>query len=85
MKLGFENMDDITLVAKLDNDTTLYVSPMHDQIYCEFVESDNLGGPGSYFIARERCNQFEILAKATNLDAAHEIFGMLTAARSAAS
>lgn len=72
-------MDDITLVAKLDNETTLYVSPMHDQTYSEFVEDDNLGGSGGYFIARERCDQFEILAKAANLDAAREIFSMLTA------
>jgi hypothetical protein len=72
-------MDDITLVAKIDNDTTLYVSPMHDQTYSEFVEADNLGGSGGYFIARERKNQFEILAKAASLDAAREIFGMLTA------
>lgn len=78
-------MDEITLVAKLDNDTTLYVSPMHDQTYCEFVEADNLGGPSGYFIARERFSQFEILAKATNLDAAREIFGMLTCTRRSAS
>jgi hypothetical protein len=78
-------MDDITLVAKIDNDTTLYVSPMHDQTYCEFVENDNLGGSGGYFIARERFNQFEILAKAANFDAAREIFGMLTAIRPSAS
>lgn len=78
-------MYDITLVAKLDNDTTLYVSPMHDQTYSEFFEGDNLGGSGGYFIARERNNQFEILAKATNLDAAREIFAMLTATRLAAS
>lgn len=77
-------MDDVTLVAKLDNDTTLYVSPMHDQTYREFVEKDNLGGSGGYFIARERRNQFEILAKATNLDTAREIFGMLTALRQTA-
>jgi len=77
-------MDDITLVAKLDNDTTIYVSPMHDQTYAEFVECDNLGGSSGYFIARERKNQFEILAKAVNLDAAREIFGMLTASTRAA-
>ena len=71
-------MDEITLVAKIDSDTTVYVSPMHDQTYSEFVENDNLGGSGGYFIARERRNQFEILAKATDLDAAREIFGMLT-------
>lgn len=73
-------MDDITLIAKFDNETTLYMSPMHDQTYSEFVEEDNLGGPTGYFITRERCNKFEILAKAANLDAAREIFGMLTAA-----
>ena len=67
-------MDDITLVAKLVDGTTVYVSPVHDQTYCEYVEADN-------FIARERLNQFEILAKATSLDAAREIFGMLTASR----
>jgi hypothetical protein len=78
-------MDDITLVAKIDDDTTLYVSPMHDQTYSEFVEADNLGGSGGYFIARERKKQFEILAKAANLDAAREIFGMLTARTRSAS
>jgi hypothetical protein len=71
-------MDDITLIAKLDNDTMLYVSPMHDHTYNEFVEGDNLGGSGGYFISRERKNKFEILAKAANLDAAREIFSMLT-------
>lgn len=78
-------MDDITLVAKIDNETTLYVSPMHDQTYDEFVEDDNLGGSRGYFITRERKNQFEILAKAANLDAAREIFAMLTAFRPATS
>lgn len=71
-------MDDITLVAKLDNDTTLYVSPVHENTYNEFIEDNALGGVGGYFITRERFNQFEILAKAANLDAAREIFGMLT-------
>jgi hypothetical protein len=78
-------MDDITLIAKIDCDTTIYVSPIHDQTYSEFVEGDNLGGSGGYFIAREHKNQFEILAKATNLDAAREIFGLLTSPRLSAS
>lgn len=69
----------------IDSETTLYVSPMHDQTYSEFVEADNLGGPGGYFIARERRNQFEILAKAANLDAAREVFAMMTAFRPSAS
>lgn len=78
-------MDDVTLIATLSDGSTVYVSPLHDQTYSEYVESDNLGGPSGYFIARERLNQFEVLAKATSLDAAREIFGMLTARRLAAS
>lgn len=72
-------MDDVTLIAKLDDETTVYVSPVHDHTYVEYVEDDNLGGAVGYFIARERRNSFEVLAKAANLDAAREIFGMLTA------
>lgn len=77
-------MDDVTLVARLDSDTTLYVSPMHDHTYREFIEDDALGGSSGYFIARERRNQFEILGKAANLDAAREIFAMLTSTRHSA-
>ncbi len=77
-------MDDIAMIAKIDDDTTVYVSPMHGHTYSEYVEGDNLGGPVGYFIARQRRNQFEILAKATSLDAAREIFGMLVRGRTAA-
>lgn len=52
---------------------------MHDETYREYIEDDTLGGSMGYFITRERKNQFEVLAKAANLDAAREIFGMLTA------
>lgn len=71
-------MDDITLIARVDAETTVYVLPVHDQTYLEYVDGDNLGGPQGYFIARERREQFEILAKAANIDAAREIFAMLT-------
>ena len=74
-------MDDITLVAQLDDETKVYVSPVHDQTYREHVEDDNLGGSTGYFIARQRKHQFDILAKAASLDAAREIFGMLTSQR----
>lgn len=78
-------MDDVTLVAKLDEETTIYVSPMHDLTYREFVENDTLGGSSGYFITRERGKQYEVLAKATNLDAAREIFALIfSATRSAA-
>lgn len=74
-------MEDISLVAKIDDDTTVYVSPVHDQTYAEFVERNNLGGPVGYFIARQRRGTYEVLGKATNLDTAREIFSMLTARR----
>lgn len=69
------------MIAKIDDYTTLYVSPVHDHTYNEFIENDDLGGARGYFISRERGSEFEILAKAANLDAAREIFGLLTAAR----
>ncbi len=72
-------MDDITLVAKLASGETVYVSPVHDQTYTDYVEKDNLGGPAGYFISRERGNSFEVLAKAASLDAARILFGMLVA------
>lgn len=78
-------MEDVALVAKIDNDTTVYVSPVHDYTYREFVENDTLGGSSGYFIARQRGTNFEVLGKATSLDAAREIFGMLTGIRHSAS
>lgn len=74
-------MDDVSLVAKIDDHTTVYVTPVHDQTYEEFVEDDNLGGPSGYFIARERDNQFEVLAKASSLSTAREIFGLMVSRR----
>lgn len=74
-------MDDITLAARLDDGTMLYVTPVHDQTYDEFVENDNLGGPNGYFITRQRRCHFEVLGKATSLDAAREIFALLTSSR----
>ena len=71
-------MDDISLIAEIDDDTIVYVSPMHDHTYSEFIEGATLGGPKGYFIARQYHGEFEILAKAANLDAARAIFGMLT-------
>ncbi|MEO0625215.1 MAG: hypothetical protein AAF183_23975 [Pseudomonadota bacterium] len=47
-------MDDVTMIAKVDNDATVYVSPVHDHTYREYVDADNLGGSSGYFIARER-------------------------------
>lgn len=70
-------MDDVTLMAKLTTGATIYVSPVHDQTYTEYVEADNLGGPHGYFISMERGDKFEVLAKAASLDAAQSLFNML--------
>ena len=35
-------MDDVTLMAKLASGETVYVSPVHDATYAEYVEADNL-------------------------------------------
>jgi hypothetical protein len=70
-------MDDVTFVAKLTSGETVYVSPVHAETYAEYVEADNLGGSGGYFISRERGNDFEVLAKAASLDAAQALFNML--------
>ena len=72
-------MDDVTLIAKLDAETTVYVSPMHDHTYQEFVENDTLGGSSGYFVTRQRGSRYEVLAKAASLDAAREIFALITA------
>ena len=74
-------MDEIALIARIDDDTTLYVSPVHHHTYAEYVEADNLGGASGYFLAREREGRFQVLAKAASLDAAEELFGLLTRTR----
>jgi hypothetical protein len=74
-------MDDVTLMATLDSGETIYVSPIHEQTYAEYVEADNLGGPQGYFISRERRGQFEVLAKATNLASAEVMFALFTSGR----
>ena len=72
-------MDDVSLIAKIGDDNIVYVCPVHDRTYHEYVEDNNLGGPSGYFIACEQNNQFEVLAKATSLTAARKIFGMIIA------
>ncbi|MBS7702708.1 hypothetical protein [Chelatococcus asaccharovorans] len=74
-------MDDITLMAKLASGETVYVSPVHSQTYAEYVDRDNLGGASGYFISCQRGADFEVLAKATSLDSARTLFGMIVATK----
>lgn len=74
-------MDDCILTARLDEHTTLYVSPIDPLTYVEHVGDDNLGGDQGYFVARSLSDgqnvQFDILAKATSFEAAGDLFDMI--------
>jgi hypothetical protein len=70
-------MDDVTFSTRLETGEKVYISPVHDETYAEFIESDNLGGPQGYFLSREHKGVFEILAKVSSLEAAHVLFQML--------
>ena len=77
-------MDDLVLQARLDEFTTLKVSPIDSETYSEFVEDDTLGGSFGYFVVRSSRLQdrprFEILAKAASFEAASQIFDMIVSA-----
>ncbi|MBU6396673.1 MAG: hypothetical protein KJS74_00655 [Rhodospirillales bacterium] len=74
-------MDDRILKAKIDANTTLYVSPLDPQVFSENLEEDNLGGSDGYFVTRTtrsgKDQRFEILAKAPSFEAAEGIFDMI--------
>lgn len=74
-------MWDFALEAKLDSETTLYVSPIDQVLYRSHVESDNLGGEDGYFIMRNTRRDgrdcFDVLAKASTLDAARALFDLI--------
>lgn len=74
-------MDDLGLQAKIDEYTTICVSPIERETYDTYVEEDVLGGELGYFVIRtsRKSNQpiFEILAKAPSFQAAGEIFDMI--------
>lgn len=76
-------MEDIILKADLDESTRLYVSPLDQQTYSEYVEGDILGGSDGYFVCRSNREGFpklEVLAKASNMEAATQLFDMIVAA-----
>ena len=72
------------LRAEIEDGTVLYVSTIARQTYDEHVEDDNLGGDEGYFVIRTRMDhgtsRFEVLAKASNFDAAGDIFDMIVGA-----
>jgi hypothetical protein len=77
-------MDDVVLRAKLNDTTTLYVSPIGPETYAEYVDEDNLGGDAGYFLMRSltegESRRFEVLAKAPSFDAASDLFDMIVQA-----
>lgn len=72
------------LRAKLDDCTTLYVSPIDRQTYAEYVDEDNLGGGEGYFVIRSlrtgQSERLEVLAKAPSFAAAGDLFDMIVGA-----
>jgi len=74
-------MDDRVLKAKIDDFTTVYVSPLDHQVFSEHLDEDNLGGSDGYFVTRTtglgRDQRFEILAKAPSFEAAEDVFNMI--------
>jgi hypothetical protein len=69
------------LQARLDENTTLTVSPLDDETYAEFVEEDTLGGCLGYFLLKSTRHgsdtRFEVLAKTPTFEAAHSLFQMI--------
>ena len=78
-------MEDLVLQAKLDDVTTIYVSPIAPETYAEYVDSDNLGGDAGYFVMRSinlnHSQRFEVLAKAPSMDAAADLFDLIVQGR----
>ncbi len=74
-------MDDLMLQARLDEFTTVKVSPIDNETYSEYIEEDTLGGSIGYFITlisnRPSSPRFEVLAKAPSFEAAGQIFRMI--------
>jgi hypothetical protein len=81
-------MEDMVLKAKLDDTTTVYVSPIGPETYAEYVDADNLGGDAGYFLMRSltegESERFEVLAKVPSLDAATDLFDLIVQGRNPA-
>lgn len=81
-------MDDIVLKTDLDDSTSLYVSPISRQTYEEHVHDNSLGSERGYFVMRSRkdgAQRLEVLAKASSLEAAEELFDLILALKRAPS
>lgn len=74
-------MEDYVLSARIDERTTLYVSPLHRRTYDEHISADSLGGGDGYFVTRTvrggGTERFDILAKASSFEAATDLFDMI--------
>ena len=78
-------MDDLMLSARIDDETTLRVSPIAPQTFAECVDEDTIGGASGYFVLLSRKSasrqSTEILAKAPNFEAAEALFDILVSRR----
>jgi hypothetical protein len=73
-------MEDLYLSEKIDENRTLFVSPLSKKLYRE-SGARGLGGADGYFICESNDSQpsagFEVLAKAATIDAAVMIFNAI--------
>lgn len=74
-------MEDLILSAKLDEHTTLRVSPIAPETFLECVGDDTLGSGDGYFVLLSRKSPVhsapEVLAKARDFDSAETLFNMI--------
>lgn len=74
-------MWDLALEARLDKNTTIYVSPIDEFLYRAYVDQGTLGGIDGYFIMRntrtDGYDHFDILAKAPSQEAASVLFNLI--------
>lgn len=74
-------MEDLILSAKIDEFTTLKISPIAPETYLNSGATASLGNSDGYFVLLSRKNENyaapEVLAKAASFDAAEELFDMI--------
>lgn len=73
----------MVLRAELDDSSSVYISPVSMQTYAEQIGDGALGDASGYFVLRSRksgTHRLEILAKASSLEAAEQIFDLIVGA-----
>lgn len=72
-------MDDIEMHGVSARGIKVYVTPLHHETRFEHLGVCDLGGPGGYYLCADMPEGFSVLAKFPDIDAAREVFGLITA------